>query len=63
MTAAGHDPNDSSLSTPHEPAAEEWLTDVIDELRRTAFRRALERRHGASCAVIEAAHPGRPKPP
>lgn len=60
MTAAEHDANDLSLPTPsHEPPPEEWLTDVIDELRRTAFRRALERRHVAPpyrASVIEA-HP------
>ena len=66
MTAAEHDANDLSLRTPpHEPLPEEWLTDVIDELRRAAFRRALERRHGTPSyrAVIEAAHLVRAKSP
>ena len=37
--------------------AEEWLTDVIDELARSAFQRALERRHAAPAyrTVIESA--------
>jgi hypothetical protein len=66
MTAAEHDANDLPLRTPsHEPLPEEWLTDVIDELRRTAFRRALERRHVASPyrAVIESAQLVRGKSP
>lgn len=66
MTAAEHDANDLSLPTPpHEPLPQEWLTDVIDELRRTAFRLALERRHGTPPyrAVIEAAHLVRAKSP
>jgi hypothetical protein len=59
MTAAEHDANDLSLRTPpREPLPEEWLTDVIDELRRTAFRRALERRHVTPSyrSTVEAAH-------
>ncbi len=59
MTAAEHDANDLSLpKASREPIPEEWLTDVIDELRRTSFRRALERRHTTPSyrAVIEAAH-------
>jgi hypothetical protein len=66
MTAAEQDANDLSLPTSsHEPLHEEWLTDVIDELRRTAFRRALERRHVAPPygAAIEAAHLVRGKSP
>ena len=48
MTAAEHDANGSSLPTPtQEPKAEEWLTDVIDQWSRKAFRRSLERRHAA----------------
>jgi hypothetical protein len=66
MTAAEHDANDLSLpASSHEPLPEESLTDVIDELRRTAFRRALERRPGAPPyrGVIEAAHLVRGKSP
>jgi hypothetical protein len=66
MTAAEHDANDLSLSAAMpEALAEEWLTDVIDELRRTAFRRALERRHVAPSyrAVVESAHLVRAKAP
>ena len=66
MTAAEHDANDLSLPTsPREPIPEEWLTDMIDELRRTAFRRALERRHITPDyrAVIESAHLVRAKSP
>ena len=38
----------TTLSTPtHEPAVE-WLTDVIDELKRDAFLRSLERRDTAA---------------
>ena len=48
MTAAEQDANQPSLPTPtQEPKAEEWLTDVIDQLSRKAFRRSLERRHAA----------------
>jgi hypothetical protein len=66
MTAAEHDANDISLPTPtHEPLTEEWLTDVIDEMRRTAFRRALDRRHAVPPyrTVIESAHLVRTKSP
>jgi hypothetical protein len=35
---------------------QEWLTDVIDQLARSAFQRALERRHAApNRTVIESA--------
>ena len=66
MTAAEHDAKDLSLPAGiTEPRTEEWLTDVIDELRRTAFRRALDRRHVAPSyrAVIESAHLVRAKAP
>ena len=65
MTAAEHDANDLSRTPPHEPLPEEWLTDVIDELRRTAFRRALDRRHVTPSyrAVIESANLVRGKSP
>ena len=41
----------------HEPRVEESLTDVIDRLSRSAFRRSLERRHAAPSyrEVIESA--------
>ncbi len=66
MTAAEHDANDLSLpAAMPEPLTEEWLTDVIDQLRRTAFRRALDRRHVAPSyrAVVESAHLVRSKSP
>lgn len=53
MTAAEQDAKDSSLPTPtststtKEPNVEEWLTDVIDQWKRNAFRRSLDRRHAA----------------
>jgi hypothetical protein len=42
---------------PREALAQQWLTDFIDELARSAFQRALERRHAAPSnhAVIESA--------
>ena len=42
----------------HEDLPQEWLTDVIDELSRSAFQRALDRRHAAPAyrTVIESAH-------
>jgi len=47
MPAAEQDAKQTTLSTPtHEPAVE-WLTDVIDEWKRDAFMRSLERRHAA----------------
>jgi hypothetical protein len=45
--------------TPRSAALpEESLTDVIDQLSRSAFKRALERRHAAPPyrTVIESAH-------
>ena len=48
MSAAEQDVNESTLPTPtQEPKAEEWLTDVIDQWKRSAFLRSLERRHAA----------------
>jgi hypothetical protein len=54
---------DELTSTPSaapspDALAQEWLTDVIDELSRSAFQRALERRHAAPSyrTVIESAH-------
>jgi hypothetical protein len=51
-------------AAPHVALPSEWLTDVIDELSRDAFRRALDRRHPAVAyrRVIESAHlvPTRP---
>jgi hypothetical protein len=57
MTAAEQEANESSLPTStQEPKAEEWLTDVIDQWSRKAFRRSLERRHAAESyrVVVEA---------
>jgi hypothetical protein len=51
MTAAEQDAKDSSLPTStstNEPNAEEWLTDVIDQWKRNAFRRSLDRRHAGA---------------
>lgn len=44
-------------SQPHDALAQESLTDVIDQLDRSAFQRALERRHAAPAyrTVIESA--------
>jgi hypothetical protein len=59
MTAAEHEANDlSSPNSTHEPQAEESLTDVIDQMARNAFRRALERRHvtPAYRILVESAH-------
>ena len=48
MSAAEQDANEPTLPTPtQEPKAEEWLTDVIDQWKRSAFLRSLERRHAA----------------
>jgi len=49
MTAAEQDAKETSLPTPtsKEPNPEEWLTDVIDQWKRNAFMRSLERRHAA----------------
>lgn len=53
---AEQDAKQTSLPTPtSEPKGEEWLTDVIDQWSRKAFRRSLERRHAAESyrGVIE----------
>jgi hypothetical protein len=43
-----HNADEASLPTPPpEPLTEAWLTDVVDQWRRAAFRRALERRPAA----------------
>lgn len=48
MSAAEQDANESTLPTPtQESKPEEWLTDVIDQWKRNAFRRSLDRRHAA----------------
>ena len=55
---AEQDAKQTSLPTPtQEPKTEEWLTDVIDQWSRKAFRRSLERRHAAESyrGVIESA--------
>lgn len=54
------DKDDSQAAQPDAPRealAQEWLTDFIDELARSAFQRALERRHAAPSyrTVIESA--------
>jgi hypothetical protein len=57
MPAAQQDAEHNTLPTPTEvPKAEEWLTDVIDQWSRKAFRRSLERRHAAESyrVVVEA---------
>jgi hypothetical protein len=53
--------NDHSLpesAAHHDAPAQETLTDVIDELSRSAFQRALDRRHTAPTyrTVIESMH-------
>ena len=54
--------NDAKRAAPATPLPETaleqaWLTDVIDELSRSAFQRALDRRHAAPAyrTVIESA--------
>jgi hypothetical protein len=59
MTAAEQDADQTKLQTPaHEPRSEEWLTDVIDQWKRNAFQRSLERRHAAVPyrVVVESTH-------
>jgi hypothetical protein len=59
MTAAEQDADQTKLQTPaHEPRPEEWLTDVIDQWKRNAFQRSLERRHAAVPyrVVVESTH-------
>ena len=55
------DTDDNQAAQPNESRdalAQEWLTDVIDQLARSAFQRALERRHAAPAyrTVVESAH-------
>ena len=55
------DTDDNQAAQPdqtRDAIAQEWLTDVIDQLARSAFQRALERRHAAPAyrTVIESAH-------
>lgn len=49
--------NSAVDSAPSPDASQEWLTDVIDQLDRTAFQRALDRRHAEPSyrTVIESA--------
>ena len=57
MPAAEQDAEHNTLPTTQEPKGEEWLTDVIDQWSRKAFRRSLERRHAAESyrVVVESA--------
>jgi hypothetical protein len=57
MSAAEeHDANKVPLSATLQEPAEPSLTDVIDQLSRSAFRRSLERRDATSYReVIESA--------
>ena len=54
----------SFVDETHEAQAEESLTDVIDQMARNAFRRALERRHvtPAYRILVESAHLVPPAP-
>lgn len=60
MRAENDDNKQAAASTPSPEVAlaQEWLTDVIDELSRSAFQRALDRRHAAPAyrTVIESAN-------
>jgi hypothetical protein len=59
MTAAEQDANESKLQTPAQATNPDvWLTDVIDQWKRNAFQRALERRHAAVPyrVVVESTH-------
>jgi hypothetical protein len=58
MPAAEQDAEHNTLPPTQEPKGEEWLTDVIDQWSRKAFRRSLERRHAAESyrVVVESAH-------
>ena len=47
MPAAEQDAEQKTLPTPTPEPQVEWLTDVIDQWSRKAFRRSLERRHAA----------------
>ncbi len=55
MPAAEQDAEHNTLPTPKPDPQVEWLTDVIDQWSRKAFRRSLERRHAAESyrGVIE----------
>jgi hypothetical protein len=58
MSAAEQEAKQPALPTPmEEPNVEEWLTDVVDQWKRSAFRRSLDRRHAAVPydVVVEAA--------
>jgi hypothetical protein len=44
---AEQDAKQTLVPPPTHEANVEWLTDVIDEWKRNAFLRALERRHAA----------------
>lgn len=53
MASAEQEAKETKLRTPlHEPPAHEWLTDVIDQWKRNAFRRSLERRHAPPSGVV-----------
>ena len=48
MSAAEQDAKETSLPTSaQEPISEQSLTDVIDQWKRNAFLRSLDRRHAA----------------
>jgi hypothetical protein len=55
MRADNDDKPAAPAAAPQEALTQEWLTDFIDELSRSAFQRALERRHAAPAyrTVIE----------
>lgn len=56
MSAAEQEAKETKLRTPvQEPPAQEWLTDVIDQWKRNAFRRTLERRHAPPPVAVESA--------
>ena len=57
MSAAEQEAKEPKLQTPTREPEEEWLTDVVDQWKRNAFRRSLERRHApARHVIIESAH-------
>jgi hypothetical protein len=63
--SAEQEANDTTLQTSNAvPPPEESLTDVVDQWKRNAFRRALERRHAAASyrLVVESAHLVRTSP-
>jgi hypothetical protein len=57
MESNKEDPHAAQPEAPRDARAQECLTDFMDELARSAFRRALERRHAAPAyhTVIESA--------